>query len=328
MKHLLTVAAILAGTLVHAQSANTAAAIDIGPPPGRLVDIGGRRLHLDCRGTGAPTVVIEAGGSAFALDWALVQPQVAKGTRTCAYDRARHGWSDPSPSAEMPANVASDLQLLLERAGEKPPFVLVGHSMGGIYARIFERRHPADVVGLVLVDPSHESSLFTLFEGKPVTIASLTAEQLRTTMPSGDISVPSRAPQAGPPFDRLPPDLFRRRVELERLLIAGDSSKPVPAAVVSEAMEGQRAALAELDQAARLATPLGNRPLVVLTRGRQTNAGLQSAHASLAASSTNSRHRIVEDAGHEIHLDRPDVVIQAIEDVVDAVRRGDALRAR
>ena len=101
---ILLAAALLIATVAAAQT------VDIGPPPGRLVDIGGRQLHLDCRGSGAPTVVIEAGASAFALDWSLVQPEVARAQRVCSYDRAGSGWSDPRPDVETPARVVADLR--------------------------------------------------------------------------------------------------------------------------------------------------------------------------------------------------------------------------
>jgi pimeloyl-ACP methyl ester carboxylesterase len=320
--------AILAIWLLSATSVG-AQIVDIGPPPGRLVDIGGRRLQLNCQGSGSPTVIFEAGASAFAIDWALVQPRVARVTRACSYDRARYGWSDPSPSAEMPENVVRDLHRLLQSAGERPPYVMVGHSRGGVYVRIFQRRYPGEVAAMVLVDPSHEDNLFTMYEGKAVAIASLTAEQLQRTMPPGDVNVPTRPVQTGPPFDRLPPDLYRMRVELERRLIAGDASRPVPRAIVVESIEGDRAALSELKAASGTGAPaLGDRPLVVLTRGVDVTDATQVVHSSLARSSSNSRHTVVPDAGHEIQLFKPDAVIQAVEDVLQSVRTKQPLSAR
>jgi pimeloyl-ACP methyl ester carboxylesterase len=308
-------AAVAVGAaLVQAQ------ATDIGPPPGRLVDIGGRRLHINCTGQGSPTVVFENGAGGFSVDWALVQPAIARATRACSYDRARHAWSDPSPVAETPGSVARDLHALLAAAGERPPYVLVGHSMGGIYARIYERRYPSEVAGMVLVDASHEDSLFTMYRGRGVTIGSLTAEQILETLPPGDIRLPVRPPQTGEPFNRLPDALYKLRVDLERRLIASDSSQPVPHATVVEAVEGQRAAFAELQQA-RQARPdeFAGRPIVALSRGNAPTE-LRQAHAALAAASKSGRHAVIAGAGHEIQLFQPAAVVEAIEEVLASVR--------
>ena len=103
-------------------------------PPGKLVDIGGRRLHVYCTGKGGTTVILEAGAGSFSTDWALVQPEIAKTTRVCSYDRAGYGWSDPGPEWDSTTQVASDLQTALSKAGEHSPYLLVGHSMGGCSA--------------------------------------------------------------------------------------------------------------------------------------------------------------------------------------------------
>lgn len=311
--------AITGGALLVAATA-LAQAIDIGPAPGRLVDIGGRTLHMNCIGSGAPTVMLEAGASAFALDWALVQPEAARTRRVCSYDRAGSGWSDARPDVETPARVVADLHALLAAAGERGPFVLVGHSFGGVYVRLYQLQYPDDVLALVLVDPSTEDRLFTLFQGRAVTIASLTEEQLATTLPaSGSVPVPRRMPQTGPPFDRLPPDLYRRRVELDRRLIASFPTT-VSAAFARESAEGQRAALARLlETRSRSDSPMRRVPVVVLTRGLEMTPGLAENHAALAALSTNSRHAVVPDSVHEIHLTTPAAVVAAIADVVSRV---------
>jgi pimeloyl-ACP methyl ester carboxylesterase len=285
------------------------------------VDIGGRRLHIHCTGSGSPTVVIEAGASAFAIDWTLVQPDVARARRVCSYDRAGSGWSDARPDVETPARVVADLHALLGAAGERGPYVLVGHSAGGLYVRLYQLEYPGDVLGLVLVDPATEDRLFTFFQGRAVAISSLTAEQLATVQPaSGDVPVPSRSPQTGAPFDRLPSDLYQRRVELDRRLIA--SLPPtVPAAVVRESGEGQRAALARLlESRTRGDSPMRSVPVVVLTRGLEQTPGIAENHAALAAVSGNSRHSVVPATLHEIHLSAPLAVVQAIEDVCGAAQ--------
>src|SRR5690348_12778309 len=126
------------------------------PPPGKLVDIGGRRLELDCRGTGSPTVVFESGlDSLGAISWSSVQSEIAKTTRACAYSRAGIMWSDPSDRPFSSVNVAEDLHKTLAYASEKPPYVLVVHSLGGPYALTFIHRYGSDVAGVVFVDASH-----------------------------------------------------------------------------------------------------------------------------------------------------------------------------
>jgi pimeloyl-ACP methyl ester carboxylesterase len=115
------------------------------PPQGRLIDVGGRTLHIHCTGSGSPTVVLVAGGGAYAIDWALVQPRIAESSRVCSYDRAGLGWSDPGPADETVEQTVSDLNRLLQASGERGPVVLVGASIGGIYIRAYQRAYPADV---------------------------------------------------------------------------------------------------------------------------------------------------------------------------------------
>jgi pimeloyl-ACP methyl ester carboxylesterase len=310
-----------------AATALLAQSVDIGSPPGRLVDIGGRKIHLICKGSGSPTVILEAGASSFAIDWTLVQLEIARTNRVCSYDRPGMGWSDPTLGGARD-NVTGNLHTALKVAQEKPPYIMVGASLGGIFVRLFEDQYPDEVVGMVLVDPASEDRLFLFFEGKAVDVASLTAEERRSIIPPGPMRVPRRSPQTGAPFDRLPRELYELRIKLDTRLIAS-VPESVPYEEVVATAERDRAQLAKLRER-RMAQPhpLGERPLVVLTRGVESSPEPRGVHARLAGLSTNSRHTVVTDAGHEIHLFQPGAVIQAIRDVSEASRSKKKLPAR
>ena len=123
--------------------------------PGRLIDVGGWRLHLVCSGAGTPAVVMDAALGGSSISWSLIQPGVARMTRACSYDRAGFGWSDAGPMPRTAGRAADELRVLLDRAAIPPPYLIVGHSFGGLVMRIFAARYRTDVVGLVLVDPAH-----------------------------------------------------------------------------------------------------------------------------------------------------------------------------
>jgi pimeloyl-ACP methyl ester carboxylesterase len=313
---------ICMGMLTPTASAAQANGMDVGAPLGRSVDIGGRKLHLHCVGAGSPTVVLESGASSFAVDWALVQPDVAKTNRVCSYDRAGMGWSDGG-EPERADRVVRDLHSLLVTAGEKPPYVLVGASRGGIYTRIYQRRYPAEVVGMVQVDPSHEGGLFTMVNGRAVTIASLTPDELLATIPQGRPQRPPiRNPQTGAPFDRLPANLYPIRIEFERRFIAMVTNADITRELVVDVVQGEHAALSELLQASRASEhPLGDLPIVVLTRGLDSGQEQRERHASLAAQSTRGRHEVIQGSYHEIHLSHPAAVVKAIQEVITESRR-------
>src|SRR5215216_1306877 len=151
---LLALAAIGGGYQTLAEAADTRAY----PMPGRLIDVGGHRLHLSCTGAGAPTVVLEpgAGGMSSILGW--IAPAVARDTRVCVYDRAGRGWSEPADTAQDGAQIVTDLHTLLQRGSVPGPYVLAGHSLGGLYVLTFAARYPDEVAGLVLVDSTAPKS--------------------------------------------------------------------------------------------------------------------------------------------------------------------------
>lgn len=135
------------------------------PPPGQLVDVGGYRMHIYCVGEGSPTVILDAANMGTVSNWAWIQPEVAKSTRVCAYDRADSGWSDLSPRPNDTRQNAEALHALLQRANEKAPYVLVGHSFGGLYVRMYAEMYPDEVAGVVFIEGTLPDGLRAL--GKP-----------------------------------------------------------------------------------------------------------------------------------------------------------------
>src|SRR5438045_4024666 len=231
------------------------------PPPGRLVDIGGRRLHIHCSGSGSPTVITESGSSSFSIEWALVQDRVSSFTRICSYDRAGFAWSDRGPAENTVEETMDDLHRLLRAAGVAPPYLLVGHSIGGMYVRAYQRRYPEQVVGLVLVDATPEEDLEYSYNGKSTPGVQLTYDQLAAAYapyiknPPPPLALPIAVDT---PYNRLSPALQRAEVWAERLW---RSRIDMPHSWISaESWRQEFVALLQL----RRATPhaLGDLPLI------------------------------------------------------------------
>lgn len=297
------------------------------PPTGRMVDIGGRRIHLDCRGHGSPTVVFEAGlGTMGVIAWSAVQDQVASFTRACSYDRAGLMWSDPTDRKVQDADaITEDLHATLAKAGEQGPFVLVGHSIGGPYVMDYARRYGDQVAGLVFVDASHPEQFKRYAAAGFPTSTKLPAAVHLTAATTwmGWTRIPHK--QATPP-SRIPAWVMQQ---------SGDFTSTSMASAIKEA----DAVDATEAEAGRL-HGLGDRPLVVLTgmkpfpddalkalktsraQADRYQAMWQAMHDDEASWSTRSRHQVLPDASHFIQFDRPDVVIAAVRDVVDQVRAG------
>jgi pimeloyl-ACP methyl ester carboxylesterase len=306
------------------------------PRIGKAVDVGGHTLNLYCSGEGSPTVVLEAGGNEPGYAWSSVQSKLANVTRVCWYDRAGVGWSDPPPSPRTSATVTSDLHDMLSRAGVPPPFVLVGASIGGEYARIYTSRYPHDVVGLVFVDSSHPDqqeppfmlSAFNLMSPakRRLICAALPFMARFGILRFAASRMGGPAPtQPSPEFEilaTLNAQPTALRTDAEQTCAATDGGRLVPTLGTGNP---------ELDNAARNAGNLDDRPLVVLTAGRYwAPLGLEKQaadyheiwihqlQASLARLSTRGR-QVVVDADHGMS-EAPDAVITATRQVVDEVR--------
>src|SRR5437868_7166003 len=278
--------------------------------PGHLVDVGGRRLYVQCSGSGSPTVVLVSGLAETSVYWGgWIAPPVAQNTTVCAYDRAGQGWSDPPTSPQDGAAVATDLHTLLDHAQIPGPYVLVGHSTGGAYIKVFAARYPDQVAGMVLLD-SQPNEAFTGLPGFP-----------------SFYSTVRRASELFPSLARV--GLFR--------LVNQFVSDPLPVptrdeerAVISTANLNriQRDEFAELPMSLKEAaalTTLGDRPLIVVTAAKGAQAGWLPLQGKMTRLSTNSVHRVLPDTDHPglIH-DRTGAAqaSRAILDVVASVRSG------
>jgi pimeloyl-ACP methyl ester carboxylesterase len=286
------------------------------PPPGRLVETDGRLSHIYCTGQGSPTILLESGlDDRGSWSWAGIRDELSQVSRFCAYDRAGTMWSEPREGPRDAERIAGELHALLAAASEPPPYVLVGHSLGGLLVRVFDGQHPGEATGFVFVDASH---------------------------PEQDRRLPAELRQL---IEKKKAELDQRwlfRILAPYRIFAPERSTPrtaywwrsFPEGVLAES----RAIDAMSEQAGRTGS-LGNRPVVVLTAGvaltmpavsAEGNAAMRRTwlelHKELAGLSTNSDHRIVEGAGHYVHKDRPEAVVAAIRDVVTAVREGGPVR--
>ncbi len=286
------------------------------PPPGELIDVGGYKLHLYCIGQGSPTVVLEIGAGGMSPYWAWIQPAVAQTTRVCAYDRAGHAWSEASPHPQTLEGTARDLHTLLTKANVAGPYVLVGHSIGGLYVREFQALYPDEVAGIALVDSSHPKQL----ERFPALAAG-------NEQALNQISIFSLLTRLG--FTRL---FFALGGEVD----FQDLPRPAHAQVVSffsspRTFASQRDEIRAGPQVFRDAGNLGSLnelPLIVITAGGNMLEGWPGLQAELATLSSNSLHRTLDGATHMSVAFQPNHARQVsdlILQMVEAVRTGQRL---
>jgi len=289
-------------------------------PPGHLVDVGGYRLHLYCTGAnlnGRPTVILEQSAGGFALNWFLVQPQVAKLTRVCAYDRAGLGWSEPGMQPRNGQAIAKDLHTLLHRAGIGGPYVLAGHSYGGLLVRAYAVQYPDEVAGLVLLDAAHPDEWTRTPQG-----------QATYQQDSQNYAIARYAARLGVlrlvsiPFTTTPAALSTQQQAEYRALTRTTQ--------YWDSVAAESRAIGETMALVRDAS-LGDLPLMVVTAGNNlTNLDGHWAmyQRELAALSTNSVHKVVEGADHASLWADPNYAVPssaAIVQVVEAARTAQPL---
>lgn len=328
----------LAICLLHCLVSSGFAAAPVTPKPaGRMVDLGGHRLHIVCGGRGGPTVVVENGLGDFSFDWVFVQKRVSRFARVCTYDRAGYAWSDPGPLPRTFSQINLELHDALRMLGERGPYVLVGHSYGGPVARNFAGEYPADVAGIVLVDAA--------FEGMRVGIGGNKTIRLGEGAQRRDIPAPRETMTAADrpaalPTDQLPPPepldaMYKVLPPAEQKLQLWAQNL-----VAMQMAEQSQREWSEVYFARLLASPptrpLGTIPTIVLTRAEggygedqdvsaaQMEQERKDGQAMLTRLSSNSRQVILK-CGHNMELEDPAGVADAIQRVVEAARHGGKL---
>jgi len=317
---LVLLAAVVALALIGAAYQAIATVTDSRnhPPPGQLIDVGGHSLHIYCRGTGTPTVILDALFPGTVSNWAWVQPEIAKTTRVCAYDRAGLGWSDSGPIPRDAVQQAAELHTLLTNAGVTGPYVLMGHSLGGLTVRMFADRYPDEVAGMVLVEASNPDGWKRL--GKPEGVG----------VDHGMLTVAPLLGRVGvfrlglvPSYDPDPDLPLQQRDELKAFFNTVKSLETIRDVDTSFS--------AALDQV-RNTRGLGAKPVAVIvgSKGDWSIEALRDLFAQQAHLSTNSFIRIIDGATHAGLVDNQTYATgttAATREVVDAVRTGQPLPA-
>jgi pimeloyl-ACP methyl ester carboxylesterase len=281
------------------------------PMPGQLIDVGGHRLHLSCTGSGTPTVVLEPAAGEMSSNLGWIAPAVARDTRVCVYDRAGRGWSEPADTAQDGAQIATDLHTLLQRGHVPGPYVLAGHSFGGLYVLTFAAHYPDEVAGMVLVDSTAPASAANPGTPSPGQGGSDDAMSLVSALISTSARLGLGRLYGQFAYGSLPP---RSRDEV-------GASVATPSTLRSTIDEYLQAA-ASVEQAAAL-RDFADKPLIVLTAGSGHDAAWSAAQNRMARLSTNSVHRIIDGATHEDLVANEEdaaATTQAILDVVASVR--------
>jgi pimeloyl-ACP methyl ester carboxylesterase len=312
----LAIATLIAGSVAKANLAKQY------PAPGQLVDVGGYKMHINCTGQGSPTVILAGGSLEYSLFWALVQPEVAGFTRACSYDRAGYGWSESSPRPRTATIMVEELHTLLTNGKIEGPYVLVGHSLGGMMMRVYAQKYPDEVAGLVLVDSLHEEQISRLpdIQQRLIQEALGQARMLAILNSTGLMAfAPQNIPNPGVPDETY--------AQLRATSATSGSFKTNVAEL--NVMEESCAEVRDLQ-----ITSFGNLPLIVLSAGREETIAFlsdaenqqrwevwQALQSELVALSSNSKQVIAEQSGHNIQLDQPDLVIETLREMFDAIRK-------
>ena len=270
-------------------------------PPGELVDVGGYRLHIHCTGTGSPTVVIDAGLGDWSTSWAgYVQPEVAKTTRVCTYDRAGLGWSNASSNPSDVTQFAKELHTLLQNANVPGPYVMVGHSLGGLIVRVFAHDYASQVAGVVLIDSMNPKQVTQSLSNSLARWSFAQAVLARFGVGRLIVKLLGLA-SSMPPNEKA---YWPQYIRPQSLHASASESRELPASAAEAAA----------------VKSFGDLPLIVLTAKLNDNPGWPEWQAELLQLSSNSQQLFAENSGHVIQDDEPDAVVDAIVTMVELVR--------
>jgi pimeloyl-ACP methyl ester carboxylesterase len=293
--------------------------------PGQLVDIGGRHINLHCAGTGGPTVVLMAGLFSWSVVWYKTQSVIAQKTRVCAFDRAAYGFSDPAPQPQIISEVVEDLHKALHAGSIPGPYVLVGHSLGGLEARVYAQRWPEDVAGMVLVDtsPAGEGLInenqpdFDEAAGREGYAADMLHcaflamhgpfEPSSSEFKDCSATLPSDTPLA---YQKIWPQFFTAPYFAGKVSLMSSLYTHRYDSADHQRLGAKPLVVLSIEHPFRTGTPAGVR--LDRSYGKIWNA----LHADLARLSSRGVHRIIKGSGHHIQLDQPQAVIDAVDQVL------------
>lgn len=302
--------------------------------PHQLVDVGGRKMNIYCSGKGAVTVVFDSPSGEAGWSWFQVQPEVARHTRACVYDRAGLGFSDPAKRPNTSENVAEDLHKLLTAAGEKAPYILVGNSLGGANVQVYAYRYPKEVKGLVLVEAQHEDETSRVDKasgGKIKEFYGMVARRNKYCLAAAE-----KGFKAGSEEQK---DCVGDTAEIMKMFgprlgaaIAASTAKASYWRANTDEYDGIGASD---EQLRKLRRPFGDMPIVVLTRGvspyripdqpqSATNKAIEDANFAVQKEylklTTRGTQRVVAGAGHVIQAEKPEAVVAAVLEVLKQVK--------
>ncbi len=290
------------------------------PPPGQMIPVGDHQLHVWVSGSGSgPTVLLEGGAGTPAILLSRIRHYLGPDVRVCLYDRAGYGWSDRAKSPRTGEAVVHELHTLLHEAAVPGPYIIVGHSLGGMYARLYAHRYPGEVVGLVLVEARHEE----ITRRQPRLLKWIAPLSYIVMLYLSFLGLTRLLVRVKPGLLTGGRDLIQEHPAELQPVIRMQISRP--RLFLTANAEVRR--IPQLDEALRAAGDLGDLPLTVMTGARNGASWgafqrvWRETQAQLAGLSRRSRHILVDDAGHGLPMERPDLVAAAIREMMAGIQR-------